>query len=247
MKTLLLAGTSDARRIAEQIVLIKGIDLRASFAGVTRQPTAMPCHTRIGGFGGRAGFIEYLRNNEIEAVIDATHPFASVMSARAASVCAALKLPHIQMLRPEWQAGPNDKWHFIAREKEAADFIPKGATVFLATGRQTLPGFENLQGRRLICRQIDPPDQPFPFENGQFLVGRPPFSQQDEVALFTELKIDWLVVKNSGGMASRTKLDAARALEIPVVMINRPPILDCLTVDTVSAVLKWLDKIRAPR
>jgi len=111
--------------------------------------------------------------------------------------------------------------------------------VFLATGRQTLDRYENMQGRYLICRQIDRAERRFPFDNGEFLISRPPFSEAAERQLFQELAIDWLVVKNSGGRASRTKLDAARALGLPVAMIRRPAPPDAVRVSTVAAALNW--------
>ena len=112
--------------------------------------------------------------------------------------------------------------------------------MFLATGRQTLERLSGLEGRRVICRQIDPPEGPFPFPNGRYLVGRPPFSVADETKLFEELGVDWLVVKNAGGSLSRTKLDAARALGIDVAMIARPPQPDALRVETVAAAMAWV-------
>ena len=118
--------------------------------------------------------------------------------------------------------------------------IAPGSTVFLATGRQTLEAFAGLSRCRLICRQIDPPDGPFPFPNGEFLVGRPPFSEADEVALFERLGVDWLVVKNAGGTPSRTKLDAARVLGIKVAMIARPPRPDAAIVETEAEAMAWV-------
>jgi precorrin-6A/cobalt-precorrin-6A reductase len=240
MRLLLLAGTGDARRIAAGLLRVKGLYLIASLAGATRQPAEMACETRVGGFGGRAGFRAYLKAENIGAVLDATHPFAAVMSQTAAGVCGELGVPHVQMLRPEWQAQAGDDWVDLANAAEAAAHIPDGATVFLATGRQTLPGFANLKGRTLICRQIDPPDGPFPFANGRFLVGRPPFSVADEVTLFRALQVDWLVVKNSGAEAARSKLDAARELGLKVAMISRPKQPDCARVERVEQALAWV-------
>ncbi|WP_375255640.1 precorrin-6A/cobalt-precorrin-6A reductase, partial [Yoonia sp.] len=100
--------------------------------------------------------------------------------------------------------------------------------------------FANLQGCHVICRQIDPPDGPFPFPGGRFLVGRPPFSVADEVALFSALSVDWLVVKNAGGAPSRTKLTAARELHIPVLMIARPAQGNWETVSTIDDALGWV-------
>lgn len=237
MTLLLLAGTGDARQIATQLV---GTDVVASLAGATRTPDPLPIATRYGGFGGGAGFADYLAENNISAVLDATHPYASQITARSAQICQTRGIPFMQFLRPGWVPEPGDNWTEIAREEDAANHIPPGATVFLGTGRQTLDRFSNLAGCKVICRQIDPPTAPFPFAGGEFLVGRPPFSAADEIALFSKRKIDWLIVKNAGGTASRTKLTAANRLRIPVLMLARPVQGDWPTVDTTDAALDWV-------
>ncbi|MFU8776929.1 MAG: cobalt-precorrin-6A reductase [Roseovarius sp.] len=239
MTLLLLAGTAEAQQVARHLA-DEGRAAVASLAGATAAPRAMGLPMRIGGFGGEAGFLRYLAEAGITAVLDATHPFAVHISERTARLCAANALPHCQLLRPEWGPGPGDRWTSIAAEEEAAVHIPEGATVFLATGRQGVTRFANLDGRRLICRVVDPPEAPFPMTNGTYIVGRPPFSVDDEIALFTRLGVDWLVVKNAGGAASDSKLAAARALSLPVAMIARPPQPDAPRVATVAAAMDWV-------
>jgi len=240
VRLLLLAGTSEARRIAEGLAEMPGVAATASLAGATRAPRSLAVPTRVGGFGGEAGFRAALVEGRFDAVIDATHPFAQVMSDRAARVCASLGLPCLHVLRPEWVAGPGDRWVEIGTEGEAARVIPPGARVFVATGRQTLDRLANMGGRELIVRQIDPPDGPFPFPNGRFLLGRAPFAVEEEVALFRDLRIDWLLVKNAGGAASRPKLDAARQLGLPVAMVRRPPPPEGRVVPDAEAALDWV-------
>jgi len=240
MTLLLLGGTGEARQIATHL---RDQDAVISLAGATRQPDAQPLPTRIGGFGGSRGFQDYLRDASIHAVLDATHPFAHRITARTAEICQALNVPYIQFLRPPWKAEPKDRWIEIATEEEAAQHIPTKAVVFLGTGRQTLARFANLEGRKVYCRQIDPPSQPFPFAGGEFIVGRPPFSVADEVALFQSLKVDFLIVKNAGGDPSRTKLTAAQKLGIPVLMIARPEQGDWPVVSTIEAALDWVQKL----
>lgn len=237
MTLLLLAGTGDARRIAMRL---NGVDAIASLSGATRDPEALPIPTRSGGFGGEAEFARYLDDAGITAVLDATHPYAARITARTAKVCQSRGIPFLQFLRPGWIPEPGDNWTEIACEEDAAKHVPPGATVFLGTGRQTLERFANLAGCHVICRQIDPPSGPFPFAGGEFLIGRPPFSVDDEVALFSRRNIDWLVVKNAGGAASRTKLTAARLLGIPVLMLARPPKGNWPIVDTVDAAMDWV-------
>lgn len=240
MTLLLLGGTGEARQIAEQL---RGTDAVISLAGATRTPDAQPLHTRVGGFGGAAGFRDYLQEAAITAVLDVTHPFAARITERTAQICQDVPMPYLQFLRPPWEAKPGDNWIEIEAEVEAADHIPKGSTVFLGTGRQTLERFANLAGHEVICRQIDPPENAFPFAGGRFLVGRPPFSVEDEVALFRKLGVDYLVVKNAGGAPSRTKLTAARQLGIPVLMIARPQGGNWPVVNTVDAALAWVGQI----
>lgn len=240
MTLLLLAGTGDARQIAERL---QGADAIASIAGATREPERLPIPTRVGGFGGADAFRDYLSEEGITAVLDATHPYAHRITARTARICAEVGIPFLQFLRPGWTREPGDNWIEIAKEEDAAKHIPTGSTVFLGTGRQSLERFSNLTGRHVICRQIDPPTGPFPFSDGEFLIGRPPFSVEDEIALFKDRNIDWLVVKNAGGAASRTKLTAANSLHIPVLMLARPPHGDWPTVATVDAALEWINTL----
>jgi len=239
MKVLLLAGTREAKKIAWGLVG-QGVSAIATLAGATRDPEPLPLPTRVGGFGGAEGFTAFVQEVGITAVIDATHPFASRITDRTAAICAARGLPYLQVLRPAWQAGKGDHWTDIPNPQAAADIIPATATVFLATGRQTLAQFAGLEGRRVICRQIDPPTAPFPFEGGEFVISRPPFSVAREEALFLALGVDWLVVKNAGGAASATKLTAARNLGIPVAMIARPPMPHASRVQTPAEALAWV-------
>lgn len=239
MTLLLLAGTREAQEIARALAR-DGRDVVASLAGVTRAPINLGIETRRGGFGGEDGFRAELDRLDITAVLDATHPFAHRISNRTARICAEMNMPYCQVLRPAWTAEDRDRWTFVAREEDVAAHVGPGQTVFLATGRQTLHRFENLGHARIICRQIDPPDGPFPFPNGAFLIGRPPFPVEEEVQLFQSLDVNWLVVKNAGGHASKSKLVAARELGIDVAMIARPPQPEGQKATTVEDALAWV-------
>lgn len=236
MTLLLLAGSGQARLIAQAL---SGQKVIASLAGATRAPRHLAVPTRSGGFGGEAGFESFLEAEQITAVLDATHPFASRISHRTARICKARSIPYCQYLRPPWVAEAGDDWHMVDDESQVAQLVTAGDVVFMATGRQTLHRYENLSHCTLICRQIDPSDAKFPFPNGRFLIGRPPFSVEQELALFKELRVDWLVVKNAGGAAPMSKLEAARMLNIPVAMINRPEQPDAPQVATVAAAIDW--------
>lgn len=238
MTILLLAGSGEAKEIATGLAALN-LPAIASLAGATRAPKQLDIPTRVGGFGGADGFRDYLAEAGIHAVIDATHPYASRITDRTATICAEIGLPYLYVLRAPWIAQAGDNWTEIACEEDAAALIPKGSTVFLGTGRQTLDRFSGLAGCRVICRQIDPPSAAFPFEGGEFLIGRPPFPVAREKLLFAQLGIDWIIVKNAGGDASATKLTAARELGIPVLMIARPASPKAMRVDNAADALIW--------
>lgn len=241
---LLLAGTREARMLAARLARDPRLEVIASLAGATRAPEPYEVATRHGGFCGVLGLTQYIDNNEIEAVIDATHPHSGVMPYRAHSLCAGLRLPYLRLARPGWTPGPGDRWCYVDDAQAAAGVIAPGARVFLATGARSLPGFAPLAvGRHLVVRVIDPPKDPFPFPDGEWLVGRPPFAVADEKRRFVDLRIDVLVAKDAGG-ATDAKLVAARELGLDVVLLRRPPPPPGDQVSTVEEAVDWLERLQ---
>lgn len=242
MSVLILAGTAEAREVIAKLHKAGMKNVIASLAGATRHPEELPVETRIGGFGGDEAFAEWLEENQIAAVLDATHPFASRVTSRTIKITSENNLSYLRLERPAWVAKPGDDWVLVADASEVNAHIQDNQNVFLATGRQTLADIGQLQADQVFCRQIDPPDKEFPFKNGSYVVGRPPFSVNQEVELFRKLSIDVLVTKNAGGDASATKLDAARELKIPVIMIERPKLSECEMVDNIREATEWVMK-----
>lgn len=242
---LLLAGTSDARRLA-QALHDRGLPAMSSLAGATREPASLALPTRHGGFGGAEGFAAFLEAQRITAVIDATHPFAARITARTHAICAARGLPHLRLERPGWTPEPGDRWTFAADEAEAARLIPPEACVLLATGRQSLPAWKDFRAARVHLRVIDRPEGEFPFPGG-WVVARPPFTRDSERALLSLLGITHLVAKDSGAAEARTKLDAARDLGLPVILLRRPPAPEGLPkVATAEEALAWAVALSFP-
>ncbi len=240
MRVLLLAGTWEARQIAAGLTREPRIRAVASLAHAERTPKALGIPTRIGGFGGDDAFADYLKSEGIDAIVDATHPFAVQVSRRTQAAAEILGVDYIQFLRPSWIPDAGDDWTFVNAECEAFKHIPDGSRVFLATGRRSLSDFGNMEGRRLFVRLVAQSADPFPFKNGEYVTGIPPFSVESEIGTFERLNIDWLVARNSGGINSRAKLDAARFLGIKVAMIRRPPQPPGPKVDTVAEALAWV-------
>ena len=241
MRLLLLAGTSEARQISSALARESRLIPIVSLARAERRPVpygGLP--TRIGGWGGEAPFSEWLERERIDAILDATHPFAVRMSHRAADVAAAKGIDYIQFQRPPWLPQEGDTWTFLNSEEDAARHIPPESTVFVATGRGSVQSLAGLDRHDLLVRVTGAPGEPFPFTRGRFVPGRPPFSVADEVALFERLGVDWLLTRNSGGTGSRAKVDAARHLGLPVAMVRRPFQPQAAKVETIAEALAWV-------
>ncbi|MEZ5775731.1 MAG: cobalt-precorrin-6A reductase [Hyphomicrobiaceae bacterium] len=223
MRLLILGGTSEATRLAARLVDLGDVEPVLSLAGRTRAPAVQPVPTRIGGFGGADGLARYLRDEEIGAVVDATHPFAARISANAASACAAAGVPLVAYTRPPWRAVAGDRWIEVADFAAAAAALgEKPRNVLLTIGRLEAATFARAPQHRYVLRSIDPPEPRPDLPHLTIVLERPPFDEVHERALIAAHAIDVLVTKNSGGTATGSKLAAARALGLPVVMIARP-------------------------
>ncbi|TCO55143.1 precorrin-6A/cobalt-precorrin-6A reductase [Actinocrispum wychmicini] len=232
---LLLGGTSEARRLAES--LAGRLRVVSSLAGRVRDPRLPPGEVRVGGFGGVEGFRAWLLANPVDAVVDATHPFAATMTATAAQVTAELGIPFVVLRRPGWVQQPGDDWRWVDSVSEAARSLP-GERVFLTIGREELKEFAHLP-QWFLVRSVDPPVGPVP-DRTHVLLDRGPFTVDGEIALMRAHDVDVLVAKDSGGEMTAAKLTAARELALPVVIVRRPPLPDVPTVDSVAGVLRWL-------
>jgi precorrin-6A/cobalt-precorrin-6A reductase len=240
MRVLLLGGTTEAGQMA-QALASAGIEAVYSYAGRTADPVAQPIPTRSGGFGGAEGLMAYLAAEKISHVIDATHPFAAGMSRNAVAACTAARCPLIALERPCWTAQPGDLWTHVADAPAAVAILPdKPWTVFLAIGRQKLDAFAAKPWHHYILRLVDPPDAPLPLPRATVVLARGPFDVAGDTALLQAHRVDLIVAKNAGGVGAEAKLTAARALALPVIMIDRPAIPVRRTVATVAEVLDWL-------
>ncbi|MGF6312295.1 precorrin-6A/cobalt-precorrin-6A reductase [Bradyrhizobium sp. i1.8.4] len=240
MRALILGGTADANLLAATIARA-GIDAIYSYGGRTRAPADQPLPTRIGGFGGVGSLADYLRRKSITHVIDATHPFAAEMSRNAIAACAQTATPLIALERAPWNKTSGDHWIEVADLVSAVAALPDSPTrVFLAIGRQHIAPFGSRPQHAYTLRFVDPPDERLPLPGADVIVSRGPFTLDNELAMMRARRIEWIVARNSGGTGARAKIDAGRALGLPVIMITRPPLPERPRVENVSEVMEWL-------
>lgn len=218
-----------------------GLDGTISLAGRVERPKRQPLPVRIGGFGGADGLAAYLRDHQITHMIDATHPFAAQMSGNAVTANAQTGVPLIALTRPAWTPTAGDTWHNVPDIDGAVAALERPACrVMLAVGRMHLAAFAPNTQHFYLLRLVDPAQQPPPLPDHHALVSRGPFTLESDMALMREHGIDLVVSKNSGGAGAYAKIDAARRLGLPVIMIDRPALPARLEVATTAEVLDWV-------
>ncbi|KAE9630191.1 cobalt-precorrin-6A reductase [Parasedimentitalea maritima] len=241
MRILLLGGTTEASALAKQLA-VAGRDAVFSYAGRTARPVSQPLSMRLGGFGGVAGLVEYLRSEGISHVVDATHPFAAQMSANAVAACAEAGVALCALERQPWQAGEGDSWLSVTDMQGAVGALPQsGARVFLAIGKQNLDIFATKPDNHYLLRLVDAPEGALPLPDTTVIIARGPFDAAGDQALMAQHGITHVVAKNAGGVGAEAKLQAARALGVPIVMIDRPQVPDRKILRTVGEVMTWLE------
>jgi precorrin-6A/cobalt-precorrin-6A reductase len=242
MKILILGGTAEARRLASALAARKDLAVTVSLAGRTAQPAAQPVPVRMGGFGGSDGLAAYLSAEQIDALIDATHPYAGTISANAAYAAERTGVPLLALRRPPWAKVAGDTWIEVATVEDAVEALGKAPRrVFLALGRKELQPFAAAPQHDYLVRSVDPVDPPLAVPHATYITARGPFIEEEDYALLARHRIETIVAKNSGGAATYGKIEAARALRLPVIMLKRPALPDVPSAETVEEVLAWLD------
>jgi len=241
-RILILGGTTQARELAERLAKHADFEVIVSLAGRTKSPAPQPVPVRTGGFGGVAGLAKYLGDERIGALVDATHPYANIMSANAAAAARQAGVALIAFRRPPWRAVAGDRWTEALDVADAVHRLgERPRRVFVTLGRTELAPLSRAPQHSYLIRSVDPVEPPLPLPRVNYVTDRGPFSAADDRALMSAHAIDAVIAKNSGGTATYGKIAAARALGIDVIMLRRPAPPDAPAVETVEEVIAWLD------
>ncbi|MDT8912123.1 cobalt-precorrin-6A reductase [Amycolatopsis sp. PS_44_ISF1] len=239
MTVLVLGGTAEARALAAQLHE-RDFHVVSSLAGRVAHPRLPPGEVRVGGFGGVDGLVAWLREHDVQAVVDATHPFAERIGTNAFAAAERTGIPLLRLARPGWQEREGDRWHWADNLSEAAALLPGlGHRVFLTSGRQGLAAFADLGELWFLIRCVDPPEPPLP-PHHEVRLDRGPYEVDGERALLTGHRIEVLVTKDSGGTMTAAKLTAARELGLPVVVVRRPPRPATTVAAEVAEAVQWV-------
>lgn len=240
-RILILGGTGEALNLAT-LLLETGHQVVFSLAGVTENPVLPRCEVRRGGFGGIDGLINYLNEAKIHVLIDATHPFAVVMSQHANAAAIKFGISVLRLERPVWRAIEGDNWTCVANMAEAIPALPENAKILVTTGRKNifrLLARSDLSG---LIRTIEPLAESLPVQ-WQSVLDRPPYTLEQETETMRRQGISHLLSKNAGGHATSAKLAAARDVGVAVVMIDRPAKPDCPTFANVADLVTALHSL----
>jgi precorrin-6A/cobalt-precorrin-6A reductase len=246
-RILILGGTTEARRLAERLAGRPDLAVTLSLAGRTANPVAQLVPVRVGGFGGADGLADHLAKERIDALIDATHPYAAIMAANAARAAASAGVRLLALRRPPWLAVAGDRWVKAADAGAAVRALGNAPRrVFLALGRNDIAPFVEAPQHHYLVRSVDPVEPPLRVPHASYVTGRGPFTEVDDHALLTAHGIEIVVCKNSGGDATYGKIAAARVLGLPIIMLQRPPLPAVPAVETIADALAWIDHALVP-
>jgi precorrin-6A/cobalt-precorrin-6A reductase len=247
MRILVLGGTTEASACARRLASDERFNATLSLAGRTKAPE-LPSGiaVRVGGFGGAEGLATWLTKSKTDAIVDATHPFAAQISANAHAAATKLGIPLCTVSRPPWQAESDDRWLSVATTDAAVEALGTDRRrVFLSIGRQGLAAFARAPQHAYMARLIEMPDAGIAIPDLTLVQARGPFALDDEIALLKSERIDVLVSKNAGGRATYPKIEAARRLGIPVVMIERPAKAAGHVARSADEAMHWLERLHA--
>ena len=235
-RILLLGGVTEALAMARRL----GPQHIYSLAGVGRVPADLPCEVRVGGYGGAAGLAQYIRQQRIDLLLDATHPYAAQISHNAVSAAALAGIPCWALRRPAWQPQAGDNWREVADWAELVEALKPFQRPLFTLGREPLEHLHEIpEGQFWTLRALDT----YPGNARCEVIGaRGPFVIEDERTLFAQRRIDVLISKNSGSSATEPKLEVARERGTPVLILKRPQLPEVdrafLTGDEVLQALK---------
>lgn len=250
---LVLYGTREAR---ELISLLSARGHRVIAAAATEYGGA------LAGQGGAVevftlppdeGALERLvLQKKVSLVIDATHPFPGQLSAAAGRVCQKNSIANIRFEREETKLPDHSLIHPVDSWSEAANKAAElGNTIFLTTGSNNLELFLKepaVRGKRVVVRVL--PEQKVIRKcqdlglSPKDIVGlQGPFSVKFNRAIFQAYKTDVIVTRDSGRESGTdTKIEAALALKLPVVLIRRKPTGENCVVRSFEQVLELLQR-----
>ena len=241
-KILIIGGTREGNKLAD-FFQSHNYNYIISYAGIVEQVNEKKFKKRIGGFGGKNGIIDYIQNNKITHIIDASHPFSKTISLNTFSACKLLKTPLIALYRKPWYKQKKDNWIRVKSFSESTNYLKgRPKNIFLAIGKKYLNLYTNFDQHFYLLRLLENKEKKKFFTNQKCILSRGPFNVETDKKILAKYNIELIISKNSGGDGAYSKIIAGRELKIPVIMISRPKIKSIAKVYDHISVLNWLNQ-----
>jgi precorrin-6x reductase len=242
---LIFGGTSEGRLLCERLSRAGGraVACTATAHGARLISGLAGIRPRAGRLDVR-GMIRLMDGGGFDMVVDATHPYAQEVSATIRAACAATGLACVRVARGACDCRDGYR---VANIEDAVDFLARTeGTVLLATGSRDLEAFRRLPDfrTRLYARVLPVPEVVarclelgFPGDHLAAMQG--PFSYEMNLAMLRHWQCRWLATKNSGAAGGmEAKMAAARDAGAQVLMIDRPPETDGMSLEAVLRLLQ---------
>ena len=228
MKILLFSGTEEGRSLAEWLTG-NGIDVTVKVTtGYGASLNQSDVKVSVGSCGGTEGISQYIMDEGFGMVIDATHPYASSISAHARGACSATGTEYIRVSRPvSGYSGVT----IVPSVKDAVDIlIQKEGRIFAATGSKDAAEYTRIPDYRdrVVLRILSVRDSmdrclDLGFEGRNLICAQGPFGKEINRAMFIQSGARYLVTKDSGSTGGfEEKYEAAKEAGMEVILIARP-------------------------
>lgn len=250
----LIGGTSESRSIVRELTVL-GYEVFVTTTTNEGANLVKDCGVEIGI--GRLSIEEMKRlvvTRGIQLVVDASHPYATVVSQNALEVCTSQQLPYVRFERPEQRIPAHSLVKVVDDMPEAATLAFRlGQTVFTTIGIKDLPIFtEELfkqrgQGQeqlRLITKVLPMVSsirscQELGLELGDIFAVSGAFSASLYQELIREYAIQVMVSKESGEAGGvPEKISACLGTHIPLIIVRRPRLEYPTMVHEIGGLLK---------
>lgn len=245
MRALVFAGTTEGREISEFLAL-NGVQVTACVA-TEYGSMVMPCSDSVEVRSGRLEAKEIADMLEgYSLIIDATHPYAEIVSSNVKAACTQAGREYIRVFRPSIKtdqgvnAGDLIQVVTVGNSADAAGFLNTvEGKVLITTGSKELEAYTTVTDydNRLFIRVLPTLEVmekclKLGFNGKNLICMQGPFSYDMNVAMLKQTGARYIVTKDTGAAGGfEEKISAARNLGVTVILISRPPEKAGLTIN----------------
>ncbi len=193
---------------------------------------------------------EFIRNQGIHLVIDATHPHARLVSEEIQEACGRTGVRLERCLRAEGEQKKARDWVEVDSIQEAVSFLSSvSGVIFATTGSKELealcqiPDYQKrVYARVLPTSNVLKKCEKLGITGSHLIAMQGPFSTEMNTLFLRQTKAEWLLTKDSGRAGGfQEKVEAARENGTRVVVIRRPE-EDGISLEEAMEVLKKADE-----